>query len=211
MKLERYELIDLSPLLRPGREERRLEIRRFIFELDNTIMHEVDTMTHIGTHIEAPLHYKDGLKDITAFPLEQFIGDAILLRFDFLKPGSPIKPEDVRRAAEPDEVRKGDIVLLHSPYTGDDRPYIHRETARMFYETGIKMLGIGNTVQLEEPGGAMFTHDYLLGNDILIIEGLVNMDALPKRFIFIGFPLKIEGLDSSWIRAVALVEREGER
>jgi len=208
MLLENYKLIDLSPTLHPGREERRLQIRRFIFELDNTIMHDVDTMTHIGTHIEAPLHYKDGLKDITGFPLEQFIGDGILLRFDFLEPSSPITPDAVRKAAEPDSVKRGDIVLMHSPYTGDQRPYISRHTARLLFERGIKMLGIGDTVQLEEPGGAMFTHDYLLGNDIPIIEGLVNMDVLPKRFIFIGFPLKIEGLDSSWIRAVALVERE---
>ena len=208
--LDRYKLVDLSPKLIPGKEERRLEIRRFIFELDNTIMHDVDTMTHIGSHIEAPLHYKDGLKDVTELPLESFIGEGLMLYFDFLDPGSPITPEAVNRAAEPDSVGEGDIVLMHSPYTGDRRPYIARETAKYLKETGIKMLGIGNTVQLEEKG-EMFTHDNLLGNDIPIIEGLVNMDALPKRFIFIGFPIKIQGLDSSWIRAVALVEKEAER
>lgn len=207
--LDRYKLIDLSPKLFPGKEERRLQIRRFIFELDNTIMHDVDTMSHIGSHIEAPLHYKDGLKDVTELPLESFIGDGILLYFDFLDPGVPITPDAVKRAAEPDSVKEGDIVLMHSPFTGDQRPYIARETAKFMLETRIKMLGIGNTVQLEEKG-EMFTHDYLLRNDIPIIEGLVNMDALPRRFIFIGFPIKIQGLDSSWIRAVALVRREGE-
>ena len=161
--LDRYKLVDLSPKLIPGKEERRLEIRRFIFELDNTIMHDVDTMTHIGSHIEAPLHYKDGLKDVTELPLESFIGEGVLLYFDFLDPGSPITPEAVNRAAEPDSVGEGDIVLMHSPYTGDRRPYIARETAKYLKETGIKMLGIGNTVQLEEKG-EMFTHDNLLGN-----------------------------------------------
>jgi kynurenine formamidase len=205
--LKGYKLIDLSPKLVPGKEERRLQIRRFIFELDNTIMHDVDTMTHIGSHIEAPLHYKDGLKDVTELPLESFIGEGLLLYFDFLKPGNPITPDAVRRAAYPSTLTKGDIVLLHSPYTGDQRPYIARQTAKFFLESGIKMLGIGNTVQLEEKG-EMFTHDYLLGNDIPIIEGLVNMDELPRRFIFIGFPIRIQGLDSSWIRAVALVEEK---
>ena len=51
--LEGYRLIDLSPELRPGKESRRLEIRPFIYEGDNTIMHDVDMMSHVGVHVEA--------------------------------------------------------------------------------------------------------------------------------------------------------------
>jgi len=44
-----------------------------------------------------------------------------------------------------------------------------------------------------------------LRKNIPLIERLVNMEGLPDRFLFIGFPLRIVGLDSSPIRAVALV------
>jgi kynurenine formamidase len=53
--------------------------------------------------------------------------------------------------------------------------------------------------------GSMAIHDFLLRNDIPIIEGLDNLQALTKqRFFFIECPLKIAVLDLSWTRAVAL-------
>ena len=39
----------------------------------------------------------------------------------------------------------------------------------------------------------------------MIVEGLTNLDQLPERFTFVGFPLNIKGRDGSPIRAVAIV------
>ena len=51
----------------------------------------------------------------------------------------------------------------------------------------------------------MATHNNLLRNDIPLIEGLVNLDKVQKeRIFYIGLPLRVKGLDSSWIRAIAL-------
>lgn len=200
------ELIDLSIELHPGKEDRRLEIRPFIFPLDKTIMHEVDTESHIGTHVEAPSHYKKELKDISKLPLEKFIGEAVCIDLSGLKPREAIKPEHLEG-----KVKSGDIVLLHSPYSGDERPYIAPETAKWLRDVGIKMLGIDDSIQLEYSYELMATHDYLLKNDIPIIERLCCLDKVKgKRFLLIAFPLKIAGLDSSPIRAVAVVPREGE-
>lgn len=42
---------------------------------------------------------------------------------------------------------------------------------------------------------------------LLNMENLANLDKVSgKRFIFIGFPLKIRGASGSSIRAVALLE-----
>ena len=46
-------------------------------------------------------------------------------------------------------------------------------------------------------------HDILLGNDILIVENLCNLDAVKQRMGFYSFlPLKLKGSDGSPIRAV---------
>jgi kynurenine formamidase len=108
-------------------------------------------------------------------------------------------------------VRGGDIVLIgNSRFKGEDSPYISPEAAKWLAENKVKMVGVDDSVQVEAPGNTsslelMATHDYLLSNNIPIIERLCNLDKLRKRrFLFIGLPVNIVGLDSFPIRAVAL-------
>jgi len=212
--LKRYRVVDLSQELHPGirkvsgeyvhgEETRRLEIRQFVYAPDKMLMHWVDTETHIGTHVEGPSHYADSARTISELPLETFMGEAVLLNLAYLKPkdgeGQPIRPSDLER------VRKRDIVLMWSPYQGEEAPYISPEAAKSLQERGIKMLGIQG-VGLE-PRGSVASHELLLKNEIPIVERLDHLDRIRKeRFFFIGLPIKISGIDSSWIRAVALEE-----
>lgn len=214
--LKSYRITDLSAELHPGilkvngeyvhgREARRFEIRQFIYAPDKALMHWVETETHIGTHVEVPSHYVENGKSASEMPLEGFMGQAVVLKFDFLKPrngkGAPI---DVEHLAN---VMKDDIVLMWSPYKGTESPYISSEAAKWLAEKPIKLLGVQN-IGVEESYTSMATHGNLLKNDIPIIEGLVNLDAVKKeRVFYIGLPLRIYGLDSSWVRAIALEER----
>jgi len=216
IELENYRLIDLSAQMNPGvlkvngeyvhsREARRLEIRQFIYAPDRTFMHWVETETHIGTHVEMPAHYIENGKSASEMPIETFIGEAIVLKLDFLKPqngkGVPIEIEHLAK------IRKGDIVLMWSPYRGAESPYISSEAAKELAEKGIKMLGVQN-IGVEESFTLLATHGNLLRKDIPIVEGIVNLDALKReRVFYIGLPLRIHGLDSSWIRAIALEEK----
>ncbi len=211
--LERYRVIDLSVELQPGvlkadgryvhgKEIRRFEIRQFVYAPDNTFMHWVETETHIGTHVEMPAHYRKEGRSAAEMPLVNFMGEAIVLKFDFLKPkdgeGQPIRP------AHLEKVREKDIVLMWSPFKGREAPYISAEAAKWLAGRGIKMLGVQN-VGVEESHCSMVTHDSLLTKDIPIIEVLANLDQIKKeRVFYIGLPLRVANLDSSWIRAVAL-------
>jgi len=203
---EDYEIIDLSPELIPGEEDRRLEIREFIYEQDNTYMTDIDLMSHIGIHVEGPSHYKKELKQLVDLPLEKFLGEAICLNAKAAGKASPILPEHLATVSRTGGVRPNDILFLHSPFEGDDRPFISRELAEWMSKLPVRMLGIDNTISLEEPN-QMFTHDYLLRNDIPIIERVANLDRVPERFFFVGLPLRIRGIDSSPIRGIALVRR----
>ncbi|MFQ6095430.1 MAG: cyclase family protein [Candidatus Bathyarchaeia archaeon] len=214
--LANYKIIDLSAELHPGilkvngeyvhgRQARRFEIRQFVYEPDKALMHWVETETHIGTHVEMPAHYVEGGKSAAEMPIQTFLGEAVMLRFDFLKPqGGKGQPITVKHLSK---VRKGDIVLMWSPYVGDEAPYISSEAATWLAERPIKMLGVQN-IGVEESYDLMATHGNLLRNGIPIIEGLANLNAIKKdRVFYIGLPLRVHGLDSSWIRAIALEER----
>jgi kynurenine formamidase len=75
----------------------------------------------------------------------------------------------------------------------------------------IKLVGFDDTVFPENPEFAgkdlskYFTHDLMLSNEIPIIEGLTNLSELKKkRFLFLGFPAKMGGLEAFPIRALAI-------
>jgi len=214
--LKKYRTIDLSAELHPGvlkvngeyvhgREARRFEIRQYVYAPDKTFMHWVETETHIGTHVEMPSHYVETGKSASELPIETFMGEAVVLKFDFLKPqngkGKPITAGHLAK------VKEADIVLMWSPYKGAESPYISTDAAKELAQKQIKLLGVQN-IGVEESYTAMATHGNLLRNDIPIIEGLANLDNIKKeRVFYIGLPLRIYGLDSSWIRAIALEER----
>jgi len=182
-----------------GSVRRRFEVNRFIYAADGTFMNWVETETHVGTHVECPLHYLENGKDVASLPLETFMGEAVAVNLR-TKRAQPITPMDLGDAG----VRKGDIVLLWSGWNGGDRPVMSVEAAEWLLKTRVKMIGVDDSIGVEAPN-SMATHDLLLRNDIPIIEGLSNLDGLKRdRFFFMALPLKVRGLDSSWVRAIAL-------
>jgi kynurenine formamidase len=55
---------------------------------------------------------------------------------------------------------------------------------------------------------AFDVHDTLLTHGVLFIEGLRNLNTITKdRVFYIGLGLKWMGLDSIWVRAIALEEK----
>lgn len=211
--LKKLRIIDLSAEIQPGvlkvngeyvhgKGPRRFELRQFIYAPDKGLMHWVETETHIGTHVELPAHLTDGAKSCSEMPAETFIGEAIVLKFDLLRPkdgeGQPVTTSHLGK------VKAGDVVLMWSPYEGREAPYISPEAAKWLAERKVKMIGIQG-VKVEAPGGSMATHQNMLKNDIPIVEGLANLQEIKKdRIFYIGLPLKVANLDSSWIRAIAL-------
>lgn len=205
--LKAYRIIDLSAEIKPnvlnvkgeytrGNQLRRFNIEQFINAEDATYMHFIEAESHIGTHIEGPSHLNPDLKPLIDIPLDRFIGEAIVLKFEA---NTPIRVEHLGN------VREGDIVLVWS----SGGSYITREAAEYLASKRIKLLGLQG-VHPDEPGSNLATHRALLENDIPIIEGLVDLDKIrSERVFFIGLPLKIASIDSSWIRAIALEPRIG--
>ena len=202
-------IVDLSERLVPGEYDRRLEIRPFKIYAGE-IMHDVDMMSHIGTHVEGPSHYitpcfnKDS-KDISDLPIQKFLGEGIFADLSGLGPKEAISSKFLKEIG----VKKDDIVIMgNSKYMEEDRNYLAAEAAKWMAEIEIKMLGMDQTFRIEEisrPLDQMFTHRYLLEKDIPIIERMTNLsDLKQRRFFFIGIPVAIVGLDSFPIRAIAL-------
>ena len=184
--------------------------------------------SHTGTHIDAPYHFlKDGQR-IDEIPVQRFVGDGVLIDVSAKSDRDLILPGDV----EPyeDEIVQGDFVIFRTgrdKYFGTPKyylhPYLSAAGARLLVEMGVSLVGVDalnvdptyhasrdsdsavNDLPDEESYGYP-VHNLLLGNDILIVENLCNLDKIKAlKGIYSFLPLKLKDSDGSPIRAVFLL------
>ncbi len=188
----------------------------------------VDVLTlgsHTGTHIDAPYHFLADGKKIDELPVQRFIGNGVLMDVSGKSDRDLIELEDIEPYAA--EIEKGDFVLFKTgwdQYFGTAKyfhhPYLSAEGARFLLQMGVSLVGIdamnvdptyyedrdldisAKDLPDEEEYGYP-VHDILLGNDILIVENLCNLDKIkPVKGVYSFLPLKLKDSDGSPIRAV---------
>lgn len=170
--------------------------------------------THMGTHVDAPLHFLAGGKAIDEIPLEAFCGPGTVL--DVQREGVvALEREELEAVGQ--DVRSGDVVLLHFGYAERfgrpeyaDHPYLSEGAADWLLERGVRMVGV-DTVTPDLPG-AHRPDDYhfpvhmkLLGAEVLIMENVgPGIAALVgRRLEVLAVPLPVQGADGSPVMALA--------
>ena len=210
-------IIDLTKPLDPNSESRRCKLFRFNTGGRIPDFHtHMDLMSHLGTHVECPYHHHEDWPDVQALPLTRFMGRALYVKITHLAPNSHIMPADMERACG-QKIKSEDIVILDSPYAiepftpktntdEDQRLFICRETAEWFAEKGVKCVGFGDGVSIENSNEDVCAfHDVLMARSIVFLEVLKNLDKLRTDTFFMSYsPLPIKGLDSSPVRAYAI-------
>jgi arylformamidase len=215
-------IIDLSHTLRPGREARTFDIER-IEATDITgapseeqwyIMHRVSMDNHIGTHMEVPYHAFKDRADLAEVPVEQFVGEAVILDLRGRAAEEGIPLEDVQRAAEQaGGINQGDIVFCMtgwSQYYDDEEysepPFLRREAVHWLVNCGIKMLGIDTRGSMDPAFPDRQNHLPLFEADMVYIENLTNLEAVPEsRVTVVALAPAVQGLEGFPVRVVALL------
>jgi len=197
-------LIDLSVLLNertpvyPGDPATKIAPAG-VLSKDGYTDHYLSVGTHVGTHIDAPMHMLEGGKSLEAMPMEQFAGRGRLVEI------SSSDFNEVKAAG----IQEGDIVLFrtgmgtkyHDPVYFEDYPVMSEDVAKYLMETKVKMVGV-DTCSVDNTDGFPI-HKILLAGNVLIIENLTNLGALKnKEFSVYALPLKLE-LDGAPARVVA--------
>lgn len=159
--------------------------------------------SHTGTHIDAPKHFFDDGLTVDRIPLEHFIGKAKV--HEILG-----KPEITAHDLAPLNIQKNEIVLLktdNSQWHGlkefrEDFVSLTPGAARYLTEIGIKTLGV-DYFSVERSADTDFpVHKTLLGNGVIIIEGLVLGGIAPGEYQMMGLPLNIQNGNGSPIRVI---------
>jgi kynurenine formamidase len=169
--------------------------------------------SHAGTHMDAPLHFDVNENGIDKYPVERFFTPCFVVDLNGIKPGTEIAPDDLGDIKN--ELKPGEGLLFRtgwSQYVGKEQyrkgiPGISKELALWCAKNGVA------TIAVEPPSVADVTdiaqltaiHQILLEADIVIVEGLTNLEKVTKSKVqLVVLPLKIKNGDGSPCRAIAI-------
>jgi kynurenine formamidase len=182
------------------------------FSAHNLLMSE-----HTGTHTDAIYEYDEEAPTLSDTPLEYYYGDAVCLDVSHVRFPARLEPDVLERALEASgqEIRRGDIVLLHTgtherlwpqeiyltEYSG-----LSEAGARWLAERGVVNIGI-DAISIDASDDPDFlAHQVCKEFQIVNTESLTNLSKVAgRRFLFLGLPLAIREGTGSPIRAVALM------
>jgi arylformamidase len=173
---------------------------------------------HTGTHVDAPCHALEGRADIGSIPLDRLVGSATVLDLGEVAADTPVGPERLEKFSG--DIRPEDIVILYSHWsermwTRDEywttSPFLTVDGARWLVARHPKAV----VFDFFEEYDARFpdfdalgfkAHREILGHDVLIVEHVINLRALPQRCRFVAAPLKLDGMEGSPVRALAILD-----
>jgi arylformamidase len=167
---------------------------------------------HCGTHMDAPFHFLDDGRTIDNVPLERTHGRATLMRLPNKGPNTRISSNDLRPWEE--SLRRTGKAIIQTGWSErwmqhdffGEYPIITVDAARFLVECQVHLVGVETGSVDYSPND---THIVLLGNDVLIVECLTGLDQVPgEEFLFAAIPFKLQGLDGSPVRAIAILEEE---
>ncbi|MCL5987266.1 MAG: cyclase family protein [Actinobacteria bacterium] len=218
LKSHQYKIIDLSLDIYDRAPTMPLDPKCALI-----VHHTIETMgynitqmiisTHGTTHIDAPFHFfNDGLT-VDEINLSKCIGEALLIDLSNKREKEEVLVKDLKKFDA--FIFKESRIIIRTDWDKNfpdekyfhDYPFLTTEAVEYLIGKEVSLLGI-DTPGLNPKDYAQ-VHKKLLGNNIVIVEALANLDQImSEKFFFIGLPLRIKGRDGSPIRAIGCVSEE---
>ena len=215
-ELKKYRVIDISYTVIPGENpDRPFAIQKALLQ-DGTFRYDIlRAHSHVGTHVEVASHFYEGGRSITEYPLDAFYGPGILFPVREMRVTEKVCERTIGK-----EIREGDIVVVRNDtgiklskqqlYLEDTSglPTLTPEAAKWLADKKVKMLVLDFIRLGEDVERIRKFHDILMSKGVVFVEIVDNLDKITKpRFFVMALPYKVQGLDSSFCRAIVMEER----
>lgn len=171
---------------------------RWLKKTDDGAMYNLSAVsmcTHTGTHIDAPLHFDEEGRDVTALRLSQFYGKCTVVTIEGILTG-----EDMERLLPHCERR----LILHSSGSA----WLSVSAARVIADSSLLLIGT-DAMSIAPSFDEYMPHLELARAGIAVLEGLYLEGVEDGEYTLAAFPLKLEGAEASPCRAVLIGEAKG--
>lgn len=181
----------------------------------------ISMYSHTGTHIDAPAHiYANGCP-LDKYPVDQFIGKALVIDCRDLQKGEKIsmrlleEKESCLNETEFILFLTGHSALWSDPGYFENFPVMSDEVVKWVNWRKLKGIGIDapsfDPVTVENPeqaAGDLHHHRAILRtNHTLLLENLCNLEETGNElFILCALPLKTTNADGAPARIIAILE-----
>ncbi|HEY6961012.1 MAG TPA: cyclase family protein [Gaiellaceae bacterium] len=229
--IRRARVYDVSPVLDndtpvfPGHPEPLIEACR-THEADGYFAQALRVGEHTGSHVDAPAHALAGRADATidTYDARRFVAPYGLVDLTDrrLGPGELASAADIEAALHRDRValEPGDAALLcfgwdvHRPrgaWWAANTPGLDESACAWLLDRGVTLVGsdtpTADTAVVDGRIVAEHGHlRYFLPNDVLLVEGLVGLGAVPRNGVLVAAPLKIAGGSGAPARVLILAD-----
>ena len=161
---------------------------------------------HTGTHVDAPLHFRDGATPVDQVPLEILVG-----------PARVVDMTHVRGSVTAEELAAADLagcerVLLKTsnsagPLKRKEKAEawvgVTPDAARWLVDHGVRLIAVdyltAESYQHTHDWGA---HHVLLGADVIILENVVLDHVEPGDYELYCLPIKLAGAEAAFARSI---------
>jgi kynurenine formamidase len=172
--------------------------------------------SHAGTHMDAPMHFNINPLTIDEIPPHRFISDCHIIKVQVKNDSQIITVDDLGMKA--DQIKEMESVIFQTGWSRysddlsiyrDKLPRIGEDLAKWLVRRKVNLIGVeppsvadvNNLVELQ------LIHRILLEGNILILEGLTNLEAVQKDFVkLLALPLKVHKGDGAPVRALIMEE-----
>ncbi|MGA9532500.1 MAG: cyclase family protein [Anaerolineales bacterium] len=160
---------------------------------------------HVGTHVDAPVHFVAGGSSIADLSLAVLIGEAWVVEFpeaniiDAKALMSARIPVDAERLL----LKTRNQTIWASSHEEFVRDYVavSDSGAEWLVDHGVRLVGI-DYLSIAPWGASVPTHRILLGAGVVVIEGLVLNSVTAGRYRLTCLPMKLLDSDGAPARAV---------
>lgn len=173
---------------------------------DPVTLTEMQFIDHVGTHVDAPLHFLAGGKTIDKMPLDATMGRARVIEIK-----DPVSIE--MKEVAPQNIRRGDRLLFKTRNSAEcyktdefvpDYVYMSTEVAKYLVEKGVRVAGI-DYISIGKYGDNQNigdVHRTLLEGGVYIIEGINLSKVKAGRYDLVCLPILLERGDAASARAI---------
>lgn len=189
----------------PGNEPPALRKIK-VFSKDKSNLSALSMGLHTASHLDAPFHYLKNGKTVDKLALEKCVGWCRVINF------GNVKQEIGEREVKKIKPKAGEIVLFKTKNSksgtskrfNKDFIYLNESGARFLVKSKIKAVGIDGPSIRKFRLRPDTVHPMLLAAGIGVYEGLCFREVKPRRYFFIGLPLKIKKAEASPVRAILM-------